>query len=191
MPSLNLIIVLYRLSRRFVAVLAVSAVLIIASCGGDDGLGKRYSVSGKVTYNGNPLEKGDISFVSEDLRNNLGATGPITDGSYTLSTGGNDDGAQAGKYKVIITSKEDFHAKAKAAFQKESRSDNAGFIPREFLSKAEAEAKSLIPPGYGDSRTTTLKAEVEPKSNTINFELSDATAPPAPPAPEKGRGRKK
>jgi major membrane immunogen (membrane-anchored lipoprotein) len=191
MPSLNLMIVVYRLSRRSLAVLAVPAVLLIASCGSDDSLGKRYPVSGTVSYNGKPLEKGDISFVSEDLRNNFGATGPITNGSYTLSTGGNDDGAQAGKYKVTVTSKEDFVAKARAAFQKESGRDNPGFIPREFVSKAEAEAKSLIPPGYGDSRTTTLKAEVEPKSNTINFKLSDAAAPPAPPAPEKGRVRKK
>ena len=37
-----------------------------------------------------------------------------TKGSYALSTSGNDDGAQAGKYKVTIKSKEDFLAKAQA-----------------------------------------------------------------------------
>ena len=63
MPSLKLMVVLNRLSRRFQAILAVPVLLIIASCGTDDGLGKRYPVSGTVTYNGNPLEKGDISFV--------------------------------------------------------------------------------------------------------------------------------
>jgi len=62
-----------------------------------------------------------------------------------------------------------------------------------FIGKAEAAAKSLIPAGYGDVRTTTLKAEVEAKSNTFNFDLTDADAPPEPPkAPAKGNapGRK-
>ena len=56
--------------------------------------------------------------------------------------------------------------------------------------KAGAEAKSLIPAGYGDVRTTTLTAEVMEQSNTIDFKLSDADAPPEPKAPAKGRGRK-
>ena len=146
MPSLKLMVVLNRLSRRFQAILAVPVLLIIASCGTDDGLGKRYPVSGTVTYNGNPLEKGDISFVSEDLRNNLGASGPITNGSYTLSTGGNDDGAQAGKYKVTITAKEDFYSKAKAVFQKESGRQDPGFVPQQFLPRRKQKPKALSPP---------------------------------------------
>jgi hypothetical protein len=162
----------------------------MTSCGADDGLGKRYPVSGTVTYNGNSLEKGEISFVSEDLKNNIGASGRITEGSYTLSTGGNDDGAQAGKYKVTITAKEDFLAKAKADFQRETKQQESNYIPPQFIAKAEASAKSLIPAGYGDVRTTTLTAEVKPKSNTINFTLSDSDAPPEPKAPAKGRGRK-
>ena len=49
------------------------------------------------------------------------------------------------------------------------------------VAKAAAEAKSLIPPGYGDIRTTTLTAEVKPESNTFNFTLSDAEAPQSRP----------
>ncbi len=189
MPSPKMMAAVNRFPRRFYSVLAVPALLVMASCGTDDGLGKRYSVSGTVTYNGKPLEKGTISFVSEDLKNNLGATGTITNGSYTLSTGGNDDGAQAGKYKVTITSKEDFVAKAQADFQKESGKDNPK-IPPQYSAKAEAAAKSLIPAGYGDSRSTNLTAEVKEKSNTIDFTLSDADAPPDPKAAAKGGGRK-
>jgi major membrane immunogen (membrane-anchored lipoprotein) len=190
MPSLKLMVVLNRLPRRLLAVQVVPALLILASCSTDDGFGKRYPVSGTVTYNGSPLEKGEISFVSEDLKNNIGATGSIKNGSYTLSTGGKDDGAQVGKYKVTITSKEDFYAKAKADFAKESGRQDPGFIPQQFLRKAEAETKSLIPAGYGDPRTTNLTAEVKAQSNPIDFKLSDADAPPAPPkAPiSKGRG---
>jgi hypothetical protein len=46
---------------------------------------------------------------------------------------------------------------------------------------AQAKAKSLIPAGYGDPRTTNLSAEVKAESNSINFKLSDADAPPPPP----------
>jgi major membrane immunogen (membrane-anchored lipoprotein) len=192
MTSLKPMPVFNRPPHRFLAILAVPALLVMASCGThDDGLGKRYPVSGTVTYNGAPLEKGEISFVSEDLTKNFGATGIITNGSYTLSTGGNDDGAQTGKYKVTITSKEDFVAKARADFQKESGVGGEGKIPPQNLAKASAAAKSLIPAGYGDPRTTTLTADVQAQSNKIDFKLSDAEAPPEPPkAPGKGRSPK-
>jgi hypothetical protein len=178
-----------QLARGFLSVVTVPAVLVMTSCGTDDGLGQRFAVSGKVTYNGSPLAKGAISFVPEDP-NGIGATGAVENGAYILSTGGNNDGARVGKYKVNITSKEDSYAKAKADFAKDSKGVDFGFVPRQYLANAEAAAKSLIPPGYGDTRTTTLKAEVKEQSNTIDFKLSDADAPAAPKAPEKGRGRK-
>ena len=141
--------------------LTVPALLVLASCGTeDDGLGKRYPVSGTVKYNGNPLEKGEISFVSEDMSKNFGATGIITNGSYTLSMGGDGDGAQVGKYKVTISSKEDYTEKAQADFKKVTGSTSPKLLPN-FVAKAAASAKSLIPAGYGDARTTTLTAEVE------------------------------
>ena len=185
------------LTRGVFAVLAASVILVITSCGGtDDGLGRRFPVSGKVTYNGKPLEKGAISFVPDDPKG-VGASGAIENGSYALSTGGNNDGARAGKYKVTITAKEDSTAKAKAEFEKANRglknaagTEDLGYIPKQFMTKAAEEAKSLIPAGYGDVRTTTLTAEVKEQSNTIDFKLSDADAPPEPKAPAKGRGRK-
>jgi hypothetical protein len=190
MPALKLLAALNGLPRRFLATLAVPALLIMVSCAtNDDGLGKRYPVSGTVNYNGKPLEKGEINFVTEDLKTNFGATGTITNGSYTLSTGGSDDGAQVGKYKVTISSKEDYVSKARSDFQKESGVVGEGKIPPQHLAKASATSKNLIPAGYGDVRTTTLTAEVKAQSNTIPFELSDANAPPEPPkTPEKGRG---
>jgi hypothetical protein len=184
------------LTRRSLAVVAVAGAIVMTSCGTDDGLGKRFPVSGKVTYNGNPLEKGDISFVPDDPKG-VGATGLIENGSYTLSTGGNNDGAQAGKYKVTVTSKEDVSAKAKADFEKARASakntagtENLAVVPKQFAVKAGAQAKSLIPVGYGDVRSTNLSAEVKAESNTFDFKLSDTDAPPAPKATETGRGRR-
>ena len=186
------------LARRRMAILSVCGVITLTSCGTDDRFGKLYSVSGAVTYNGQPLEKGEISFVPEDSTKGIGATGVIENGSYTLSTGGNNDGARAGKYKVTVTAREDASAKAKEAFQKAksgnsktSATEDPGYIPKQFVTKAQSEAKSLIPAGYGDIRTTTLTAEVKEQTNTIDFKLSDATAPPTPKAVETSRGRKR
>jgi hypothetical protein len=171
-------------------VLTVPALFVLASCGTEDGLGKRYPVSGTVTYNGSPLEKGEISFISEDISKNFGATGTIANGSYTLSTGGDTDGAQVGKYKVTISAKEDYMVKAEADFKKETGGTSPKLLPS-FVGKAAAAAKSLIPAGYGDARTTTLKAEVEAKSNTLDFKLSDTEAPPPPPTgPTKAQGHR-
>ncbi len=117
--------------------------------------------------------------------------------SYTLSTGGNNDGARAGKYKVTVTSKEDVSAKAKADFEKAraglknaAGTENIAIVPKQFAVKAGAQAKSLIPVGYGDVRSTNLTAEVKEKSNEIDFKLSDTDAPPAPKATGTGRGRR-
>lgn len=172
------------LLRRAVVVLAVSGVVVLTSCGTDDGLGRRYAVSGNVTYNGEPLEKGLISFVPEETTG-VGATSAIEKGAYALSTGGEQDGARVGKYKVAISAREDSLAKAKADFQKASGKSEAAVVPKEFLSKAAKGAKSFIPEGYGDVRSTNLVAEVKAQSNSIDFKLTDADAPPAP----KGSGR--
>jgi hypothetical protein len=176
-------------TRLSLVILTVSGALALTSCGTDDGLGKRFPVSGSVTYNGQPLEKGKISFIPDDPKN-IGASGTIENGSYTLSTGGKDDGARAGKYKVTITAKEDSVAKAKADFAKDNKGVDPGYLPGRYLAAAESKARSLIPTGYGDITTTTLTAEVKEQSNSIDFKLSDAEAPPEPPkASAKGGGR--
>jgi hypothetical protein len=190
MSTLKLMVPVKRGFRRFLALLAVPGLLLMVSCGtGDDVLGKRYPVSGTVNYNGQPLEKGQINFVAEDVSKNFSATGVIKSGSYSLSTGGNEDGAQAGKYKVTISAKEDYVSKARADFQKESGVGGEGKIPPQHLAKASAASKNFIPAGYGDLRSTTLTAEVKEEPNKINFELSDKDAPPEPKAPPQGKGR--
>lgn len=189
------------LTRRGFALLAVSGALALASCGGDTdyGLGRLHPVSGTVTYNGQPLEKGQINFFPDDPKG-VGAVGVIENGSYVMSTTGEKDGARAGKYKVTIIAKEDSEAQAKAEFEKakakfsniaKNVAEGAPRIPPAFAVKAARQAKSLIPVGYGDVRSTNLTAEVKEQSNSIPFELSDTNAPPDPPkAVEKGgRGR--
>jgi len=187
-------------TRRAFLVLAASGPLAIASCGVDTdyGLGQMFPVSGTVTYNGKPLEMGQIVFTPENLKEGVGSTANIESGSYSLGTAGDKNGARPGKYKVSIVAKEDSEAQAKAEFEKAMakrpemvKNLATARIPREYMVKATKEAKSLIPAGYGDIRTTTLTAEVKEETNQIDFKLTDAEAPPEPPkSTGKGRGRK-
>ena len=76
----------------------------VLGCGDDTGLGQRYPVSGTVTYNGKPVEKGQISFIATDKNKQRDANGFIQDGSYTLTTATPGDGALPGEYGVTVTS---------------------------------------------------------------------------------------
>ncbi len=85
--------------------LSVSAIVVVLGCGGDDsGLGRRYSVSGKITYKGAPVPQGTVNFVptKPPIPEGRAAHGEIKDGYYSLATVGNNDGALPGEYNVAI-----------------------------------------------------------------------------------------
>ena len=47
-------------------ILSFAGMVIIQGCSGDDsGLDRRYKVSGKVTYKGEPVAKGTIAFETD------------------------------------------------------------------------------------------------------------------------------
>lgn len=155
-----------RTARRLVA---VAASLLIAGCG-DDGLERRYKVAGNVTYQGKPVAAGSISFfpAGGGVEGQRGATGVIKDGYYSLSTQGNDDGAFPGDYVVAVTARRPDMSKAKEVGDK-----IGGLFPQEAVAKAYKQAPSDIPQKYESPEQGGLKAKVEPKSNTIDFALSD------------------
>ena len=118
-----------------------SAAITIAIVGcSDDGLGKRYPVSGKVTYKGQPVAAASISFHPKAGGANpeaRGASGFVKDGSYSLSTIGNDDGAFPGEYDVAITARIADLTKAE-----ENRQKVGGSARQDDVSKAYKVAKS-------------------------------------------------
>jgi hypothetical protein len=145
------------------------AMALLPSCGDDSGLGKRYPVSGAVTYKGEPLESGQISFVpatpGETTRE---ATGTIENGSYTLTTATDGDGALPGEYKVRIVAKAiDDTTIKKTIAQK------GGGARQQDVGKAFAKGKNLVPAKYQLTETSGLTAKVEEKSNTVDFDLKD------------------
>ncbi len=157
-----------RLAQSGLAVLVASGVLIVAGCGGDDsGLPQRHPVSGTVTYKGEPVESGTIVFEPSDFNKGRVASGTIKDGYYQLSTSGEGpDGALAGDYKIAIISKVVDLSNVEA-----NRAGGAG--RQDDIYKAEQKAVRKIPKKYELSSSSGLTAKVEPKTNTIDFPLTD------------------
>ncbi|MFO0953131.1 MAG: hypothetical protein U0835_18650 [Isosphaeraceae bacterium] len=157
------------IARRALAPLATAALILsVVGCGDSSGLGKRYPVSGSVTYKGQPVAKGNISFYSTGAgAESRSAFGEIKDGKYSISTQDEGDGAFPGDYLVSITSRE-VDSSTTDANAKQSGSGR-----QDDVAKAYASAKSLIPKKYEVPEQSGLKAKVEAKSNTIDFPLAD------------------
>lgn len=131
--------------------LLILQFVIFTGCGNSDQL-PTGAVSGIVKYQGKPLERGSVSFIPDGP--GKAAAGEIQpDGTYTLTTYSEGDGATIGSHKVMIISEKD-----------------TSNIPAE---SAEANVDlSLIPEKYGMSpKTSGLSAEVKEGDNEINFDL--------------------
>ncbi len=82
------------------------ALVAAAGCGSSHPPTVR--VSGRITYEGKPLEAGEVAFqptLAPDgalLRPAVGPIGP--DGTYVLSTFAHGDGIVPGEYAVVVTS---------------------------------------------------------------------------------------
>ena len=138
-----------------IGMLGLGLFVLVCGCGGapkpQEGL---KPVTGKVTYKGQPLTKGAITFVATD-RKGTGAMGLINDkGEYTLKSDVNSPGARPGKYKVRVES-----------WQTE---------PGMGGGKVTA-GKSAIPEKYMATASTGLEATVKDQSEpqAIDFDLKD------------------
>jgi hypothetical protein len=164
------------LSMRRFAALVVIGSCAVAGCA-DDGIGKRYPVSGTVTYKGEPVEKAKISFVPKDP-NGRGATGTVENGSYTLTTVDTNDGALAGEYRVTVDAREIDEAQAKSMTDERVRREGGDpstmtMVPQDIQAQLLSQSKSSIPGKYQIPDTSDWNAVVEEKSNTIDFDLTD------------------
>jgi hypothetical protein len=155
------------MTRVSLTLAAACTLLLVIGCS-DDGLGKRYPVSGTVTYNGENVKAGTISFYATGGpdADAHAATGSIVDGSYTLSTIGGDDGAFPGDYEVAISARNPDMSKAE-----ENATKSGGAFRQDDVAKAYANAPSLIPKKYESTQDSGLTAKVEQGSNTIDFKL--------------------
>ena len=85
----------------------LSALALFVGCPGSSAP-ETIKVQGKVTYQGQPVTTGYVSFVSVGPTEGLPsrpATGTINpDGTYELTTFGESDGAVPGEYQVAVVS---------------------------------------------------------------------------------------
>ncbi|SIO14988.1 hypothetical protein SAMN05444166_2712 [Singulisphaera sp. GP187] len=126
--------------RGFVLVLA-GAWVAVSGCGGrDKNELPAVAAAGKVTYKGNPVSQGTMYFLPDTGRP---ATGIIKDGSFTLTTYNDGDGAVAGKHRVGVISTEDVPTKG-----------------------GDSVPKYLIPEKYSQPENSGLEVVIPPTGNT-------------------------
>lgn len=156
--------------RVFLAICSFSILaLTLSGCGGNSNRPKTAKVIGKVTYDGKPVETGSLLFVP--VGGGSPAQGNIaTDGTYTLGTFTETDGAILGNFKVMITAW--------------TQPKGGPGLPEDAI-RGDAGPISLIPEIYGDLEKSGLTATVKDEKNTINFDLEKKAAPPKKAPPKK------
>ncbi|MBI1914706.1 MAG: hypothetical protein HYS12_08210 [Planctomycetes bacterium] len=150
--------------RRLLAWLAPAA-LLLAGCSGGKG-----DITGEVTYKGEPLPYGRISFVSEVGRHDA-FHADIIRGKYTIQ------GCPAGPVKISI---ESLKPPTKQELEKAKNTglgEGGGQTISPELLKALTEDPPLkyvkIPPKYAKPETSELTYTVEKGSQTYNIPLKE------------------
>jgi len=133
--------------------LALLALLAASTwgCGSKSERPETLPVQGKVTYKGQPVPKGTVTFQSDSGQT---ATGEIqSDGTYKLSTFAEGDGALPGHHKVMII--------ANDADPTLMPGSSPGYKP----------PKDLVPKKYEKLETSGLQADVTKDKSSIDFDL--------------------
>jgi hypothetical protein len=114
---------------------------------------KTFPVGGKVTYKGQPVPKGTVTFQPDDGQ---AAVGEIqADGSYRLTTFAPGDGALPGHHRVFVI--------ANTADPSKMPGSSPGWTP----------PKDLVPKKYNTAKTSGLEATVSQDKKDIDFNLDD------------------
>jgi hypothetical protein len=136
------------LHRTWVTFVAL-ACLAAAGCGkGNDG---RSSVTGDVTFDGEPLESGVVTLIPGPGTKSPSAGAEIVNGKFTIPESG---GPQPGSFRVEIT------ASRKTGEQR----DEGGMVGMIDVTE------QYIPERY--NKASELTVDVDPGANKLEFELT-------------------
>jgi hypothetical protein len=139
-------------ARACLLVLVASALALTPLACGRSGP-EMARVTGKVTYQGKPLMKGLVTFVSTDP-NRRNATGQLDpNGFYRLQTESPGDGAELGDYQVTV------YAHDEEVLQ--------------YTPKVPVKPQRRSPEKYENPKTSGLRQTVKSGSNEFNFDLTD------------------
>jgi hypothetical protein len=169
-------------------VLTLLGILAVAGCGPSDGyrLGR---VSGKVTYQGQPVTSGFITFMPDRTKQTIGppAMSKIAeDGTYAMSTKVADDGAVVGHHQVGImgidpkpivevapedlTPQRIMTAKGQMSKRRATPKKEAG---ETFTDRGGSVYRILTPAKLKNPETSGIAVEVGRGSNTIHFHIRE------------------
>lgn len=123
-------------------------LIVLCGCGGGVGGPPRHPVAGKVSYKGQPVASGTITFGAQDAKQGTPAAAVIKSGAYQI-----DGGLATGDYTVLVQYVSPSLREADAA--------------------KKAPEKSPIPEKYATAKTSDLKFTVKSGSNQADFELKD------------------
>jgi hypothetical protein len=139
------------------------ALTLLGGCG--SGLPERGKVTGKVTVNGKPVPQGTVTFYPKTGRSASGRIQP--DGTYTLTTFDEGDGAIVGSHEVTIEAVRFAGASRGKSFEEEIATAKTGTR----VDPAAAKPQWLLPEKYSLRGQSGLTREVESGANTIDFAL--------------------
>jgi hypothetical protein len=139
--------------RVMVRAAAMAALLFgpISGCAEPNEHPKTFPVTGKVTYKGQPVPKGTITFQPDQGQAAVGEIQP--DGTYQLSTFSQGDGAVAGHHRIFVI--------ANTADPTKIPGSTPGWTP----------PKDLVPQKYNKLETSGLEATVSEDKKEYNFDL--------------------
>lgn len=139
-----------RLVVLFVCTLSAATLASVVGC--EESKSNLGRVEGIVRLDGKPLTGGKIQFLPPAGRSAIAEI--QSDGTFTLGTFGNSDGAIIGTHKVAVI-----------AFE-------PGSVGRPDPAKPRAPLKPLVPERYLAAGTSGLTYEVKPGLNNAEFDLT-------------------
>jgi len=156
-------------SRSLTRAAGLLALVALAGCGGKKG--DFATVSGTVTYKGEPVEGAKVILHStvEVEGKSSASFGALTDsqGKYVIATNGKDPGIPPGLYKVTITKYEGKGPQEGIdAGQLDAMASDQGFT-------AKSGVKNLLPDQYASAQNSKLSVTLEVgKNENVNFTLT-------------------
>ena len=131
--------------RTVLSCLVATILWFVAGCGGGSGQPKSASVSGKVTFQGQPVTEGRLTFMSAI---SAGAVEITSEGTYLLT-----EGVPPSKYKVVVTP------------------PSITKPPMVGESAPAMKNYANIPEKYRSETSTPLFADIKAGDNTVDLEL--------------------
>ena len=152
------------MKRVFASLLLVASLMpLTAGCGSSQPMG---TVSGTVSYQGEPIQNGTIVFEVDGARP---ATGKIVNGQITdVTTDVKGDGVPVGTAKIAVTATD---APPEAAQETPAATDPGTQV--DMSNYMGSGAKSIIPPHFNNPATSGLSFEIAAGDNTVTLDLTE------------------